>query len=119
MSVKHVRDYYRQLSADYKEMVETVHDLEEAVSEHLVDPDQLKSITDQLEIIKTNYMRIEYIMFLLDMPNKKEKIPKYKQRLNKVVEKIPVKDTLNGVHAENKCTLNKFNNDIQHIKESD
>ena len=73
MSRKHVEDYFNQVCEDYHEMVQTLKDMEDECNNGLVPPERVEQLKNMLEPIKTNYARISYIMFLLNMPNKKEK----------------------------------------------
>lgn len=106
MSVKHIREQYQQITEDYMDMLDSVKELEQAVSEKVVSQEKLDNIKQQLEIIRTNYMRWQYVMFLLDKPNKKVKQKKY----NKTYTKMPKTE-----HEENKEALNKFKDNINNL----
>lgn len=103
MSRKHVEDYFNQICDDYHEMVETLKDMEEECKKGLVSPDRVEQLKKMIEPIKLNYSRISYIMFLLNMPNKKEKQKWYNKQNPK--SKFAKENTLEGIRAENKQSL--------------
>jgi len=73
MSKKHVEDYFNQICDDYHELVSTLNELQEQCETTVVPPEKIENLKHIIEPIKDNYERISYIMFLLNMPNKKEK----------------------------------------------
>jgi len=103
MSKKHVDDYFNQICNDYHEMVEALRDMEKECNEGLVSPERVDNLKEMIKPIKYNYQRISYIMFLLNMPNKKEKKRWYsKENKNK---NFPQEVTLEGIRQENKKAL--------------
>ena len=108
MSVKHVKDYYLKVTNDYHLMKETLDELEKCMTEESA-ADAVKNIDvikQQVNALKENYMRIAYIVYLLDMPNKKEKQKKYMRQNQTKIKTMPEKDTLDGVRKENEEILN-------------
>lgn len=103
MGVKHVKDYYDQIGNDYHEMIQTLKDMEEECNNGLVSPERVEQLKKMLEPIKTNYARISYIMFLLNMPNKKEKQRWYAKQNSKT--RYVTEATLEGVKQEDKWAL--------------
>lgn len=103
MSRKHVDDYFNQLYSDYLEMIEALKDMEEECKNGIVSPDRVEQLKNMLEPIKINYERISYIIFLLNMPNKKEKRRWYDKQHSKI--KFNNQNTLEGVRQENKQAL--------------
>ena len=85
MSKKHFDEYFNSVVNDYKEMVDTIHELELECSQGLVDPDRVEQMKALVEPIKQNYMTLSWVMFLLNKPNKKKKEKKYnKMLINKI-----------------------------------
>lgn len=107
MSVKHVKDYYLKIAEDYKEMRTTLDLLESVVTDSTASAalSNIENIRQQVNALKENYMRISYIVYLLNMPNKEEKKRKYIRQERKALDKIPEKDRLNGVLEEDKKVL--------------
>lgn len=106
MSVKHIKEEYQRICNDYTEMLDTVKELEIAVSENIVSQEQLDNIKESLDIIKTNYMRWQYIIFLLDKPNKKSK----QKRYNKKYDKLNKSES-----EENREALDQFKDKIKSL----
>lgn len=112
MSIKHVKKYFDQIATDYTEMLDVVHELEEAVSENIVSQEKLDETMKVVERLKENYMRWSYMMFLLNQPNKKDKKKSYQKRMEKELEKIPKKDRIDETLEENKTCIKQFKNEI-------
>ena len=106
MSIKDVREYYDQITADYTEMIEALKEMEELAAQEVVNPDKVEELRKAVEPIKNNYMRISYIIFLLNMPNKKEKKERYKKQQAKFLKNIELDQT---EHEENKKVINTLN----------
>lgn len=106
MSIKDVKKYYDQITADYSEMIESLKEMEELAAQQVVNPDRVEELRKAVEPLKNNYMRISYIMFLLNMPNKKEKKERYKKQQAKFLKNIELDQT---EHEENKKVINTLN----------
>lgn len=115
MSVKHVKEYFDKICDDYKEMVDTVHELEEMVSNNIVSQEKLDETTKVVEKLKDNYMRWSYMMYLLNMPNKKDKKKSYEKRMDNYLKTIPKKDRAESILNENKEVLNTFKSNVRSI----
>lgn len=108
MSKRHVDEYFKQVSDTYVEMIDALHELEEEAKNGMVSPDKLENTKQQVEGIKNNYMRISYIMFLLNQPNRERKVPRYKSQNKRLLNSIPKEHTLDGVVKENREILNRI-----------
>lgn len=115
MSVKHVKKYFDQISNDYIEMLDVIHELEQAVSENIVSQEKLDETVKSVERLKDNYMRWSYMMYLLNLPNKKEKKKVYEKRMSNFLSKIPKKDRIDEVLKENKNSIKEFKDKIHSI----
>lgn len=112
MSRKHVEEYYDVMCKDYSDMIEALHDMEEEATKGLISPDQLEQMKETIKPLKENYMRISYIMYLLNKPSK------FEQFLNKIgittkskqySQRVNANSTLDAVHKENLESINKIN----------
>ena len=112
MSVKHIKDYYLKVTNDYYEMTKILEELEKCVTENQATQatKNIEMIRQQVSQLKENYLRLSYIMFLLNLPNKKEKQKKYTKQERKRVEAIPKEHRMMGVLKENKDILGFLNN---------
>lgn len=86
MSVKHVREYFNQVADQYSEMLNELRDFEKEAEQGLIEPERLDIIKQNIQPLVNNYQTLSWIMFLLNQPNKKEKIKKY-ERQNKALLK--------------------------------
>ena len=57
-----------------------------------------------------NYQRISYIMYLLNLPNKKEKAVKYKRQNSKLLNTLSKDNSLEKTIEENSEVINKLKN---------
>lgn len=88
MARRDVISYYLDIQNQYFEMLADVKDLEEAVKNGELPEDRIAQAQEWIEVIKENYNRISYIMFLLNAPNKKEKKTKYMKQNKDLVKAL-------------------------------
>lgn len=112
MSVKDIKNYYDSVANQYLEMVNDLKDFEEAVSNNIIEPERLEQIKKNIEPIKANYQRLSYIMYLLNLPVKKNKHKKYEQQNKKFLKMIGKENTQEAVKQENENTLNMIKDEI-------
>lgn len=84
MAVKDVKKYYIDLINQYVEMKNDITDFEVAFKEGHITEDRLIEVKKDLEVVKDNLDRVSYIMYLLEMPNKKTKKTKYQKQHTKL-----------------------------------
>lgn len=115
MARKDVEKYYDDVAAQYSEMLENIREVEEAVQTKLVSPDFLGNLQKQIAPMKENYMRISYIMFLLNKPSKLQMfIDKVLAKFNiqtktyKLAQKVDKTATLEAVKEENKKSIDNI-----------
>ena len=80
MSRKHVQEYYKQILKTRAEFLKDEEELKEACSNNLVNPSILENHTKAFIPIEEAYNRWSYMIYLLDMPNKKDKRKSYEKR---------------------------------------
>lgn len=73
MARRHVIQYFLELENEYVEMQDTLKELQQLAAEGKVEDSYVEPIKKDVEIIKANYDRVAYILFLLNKPNKKGK----------------------------------------------
>ena len=108
MAVKQIKEYFEQVANQYLEMQYEIKSFEEEAEKGLCDPDRVESLKECAKPIKENYMTLSYIMYLLNMPQRQSKQKAYEQRNKKLLEKIPYKNTKNGIIDENNNFLDKM-----------
>jgi len=75
----------------------------------VISPEKFDELKAPIETVKTNWQRWSYVMFLLDQPNKKEKIKKYQQQNKKIIENLIPKSE----REENKEAIEEFKEGIK------
>ena len=58
-------------------MLEGLHQLEVACSEGMVEPERVEQFMKTMQPIKDSFLTMQYVKYLLDKPNKKEKVKRY------------------------------------------
>ena len=86
MAKKHFDAYYNQVYAQLTSLNKVFDEMSKEVNEGMVAPERLEQLVDTIEPIRLNYQTLSYIKYLLDMPNKKSKKPKYKQVNDKLLK---------------------------------
>lgn len=101
MAIKDVREYYERTVSDYVEMKRVLDELENISKEKAAAAyDHIETIKEQVRLLESNYKRLAYIMYLLNMPKRKEKKKKYKKLEKNKLSEIHEKDTMEGVIKE-------------------
>lgn len=108
MSKKDVEKYAAQITAQYSELIDILHDLEKEAAENLVEPERIERLKDQIAPIKQNYERISYIMYLYNKPTRKNKQPRYEQMNKKLLKKLSSSNSPEAVLKENDEILTKI-----------
>lgn len=109
MAVEDIREYYERVVSDYTEMKRVLNELENIKEENIKTAYvNIDDIRDKVHILESNYKRLSYIIYLLNMPKKKKKRARYsKSESNKLVN-IHEKDRMSGVLKENSDIINNL-----------
>lgn len=105
MSKKHIDNYYAQVCEDYKEALKEIKEFEKECSEGLVEPERVEKLKETLQPLLNNKEQMDYIMFLYNMPDKKDKVEKYKSVKKKVLARIKKENTTDFKLSQNKEVL--------------
>ena len=73
MAKRHVVQYFIELENTYVEMQDTVKELQQMAQEGKVEESTYLDAKKDIDVIKTNYERVAYIIYLLNKPNRKSK----------------------------------------------
>ena len=103
MSVKHFKEYYNVIAEQHKTIVDMLEKFGNEVADGLAPIEKLEQLKAQINPLLVNYDRVNYIMYLLNLPNKKEKQPKYKKLHKKQSERGNSQEVI----EENKEVINK------------
>lgn len=107
MSVKHIKKYFNQIANQYSELLSELKDFEKEAEQGLIEPERLDLIKQNIQPLIDNYQRWSYMIFLLNMPNKKSKQLAYNKQHSKSLPQNS-KNNLNSMLEENKTVLNNM-----------
>ena len=79
MALRDVKEYYFKMLGQYFEMKADLADFEQALKDGFITEEQMQAAIDDVDRVKQNYERLSYIMYLLNLPNRKSKQEKYKK----------------------------------------
>ena len=105
MSVKHVKEYYDTMCSQYHELCDGLREFEELCDNNIISPERLENMKKMVEPLRNNYQTLSYIMYLLNMPNRKERQKKYEKMHKKFLGMIDDANTKQGKIDENKKVL--------------
>ena len=73
MAKSHVVQYFLEVEHQYLEMLDNVKDFKELAESNAITHEEYEQALAEIELLKANYERIGYIMFLLNKPQRKSK----------------------------------------------
>lgn len=118
MAIRDVKEYYWKLIAQKDELARDYADFEEALRNGYITEDKLTEVKDMNASVQNNVDRVGYILYLLEMPNKKSKKAKY-GRANKALhdefERRNATDA--NVIDENKSLLDGIRAELKKLTE--
>jgi hypothetical protein len=117
MAVKDVKEYYLKMLAQYLEMKNDLADFEEALKNGFITEDQMQTAMEEVNALQVNYDRLTYIMYLLELPNRRSKHAQYNKANKKLVEALKDKKAdIEAVELENKSVLANFREELKKLK---
>lgn len=120
MAIKDIREYYYTMLNQYLEEKQNLADFEEALKEGLITEEQMRGATETVADLETNYHRLAYIMYLLDMPNRDSKKQGYvKQHKTILDELVRLGADIDSVKKENSDTLIHFKAALKALNKKD
>ena len=105
LSKKDLDKYYEVVSQQYYEFKQEIEDFEQLCAQQLVAPEIVANAKKSFEPVKDNWMRLNYVMYLLNKPVKKYKETRYNSQTKKQVRNSITQEQ---VVAENKEAREKF-----------
>lgn len=73
MAKRHVNLYFLEVQNQYFEMVNCLNELKKLAEKKDISEEEYTKLMPEVELLKSNYLRLAYIMMLLNKPNKKTK----------------------------------------------
>ena len=118
MALIDVKQYYEQVEKQYFEMLGDVKDLDEAFQNNIISEEQINQAHTMLDSVKSNYLRLSYIMleFAKPRPRRKFRIKKF-MKSNKDLYDNLKGHTKDDVLKENSDVLKNFKEYIKELKE--
>ncbi len=120
MAIKDVRNYFYTMLCQYIEEKQNLADFEEALKEGHITQDQMQEVMNIVADLETNYHRLVYIMYLLEMPNKPSKKAGYVKQYKALVDElVRLGADIDSVKEENTDALIHFKAALKALKESE
>ena len=116
MAVKDVKEYYFKLIAQKAELEADLADFEEALKNGFITEEQMQAAKDELIPYQINLDRLTYIMYLLELPNRKAKKAKFAKQNKKILNELEKrKADGQSVISENKSALDAFRKEVKEL----
>lgn len=116
MAVKDVKEYYFKLIAQKAELEADLADFEEALKNGFITEEQMQAAKDELVPYQINLDRLTYIMYLLELPNRKTKKAKFAKQNKKILDELGKRNAdEQSVIAENKSALDAFRKEVKEL----
>lgn len=119
MAVRQLKDYYKRIEEMFIELNDDLKEMEEDFKAGKITEDELRNLLLPVSGLKENYIRLSYVMYLLNQPNRPKKEQRYHNQ----------NATLNGFFQEQGVTkdqdledcknaLDEFKKNLKELKES-
>ena len=116
MAVKDVRDYYYKLQAQKLELEADLADFDEALKNGFITEEQVQAAKEELIPYQINLDRLTYIMYLLELPAKKEKKARFAKQNKKILTELKNRKADEAsVLNENKSALDSFREEVNKL----
>ena len=116
MAVKDVKEYYFKLIAQKAELEADLADFEEALKSGFITEEQMQAAKDELIPYQINLDRLTYIMYLLELPNRKSKKAKFAKQNKKILNELEKRKADEySVISENKSALDAFRKEVKEL----
>ena len=116
MAAKDVKEYYFKLTAQKAELEADLADFEEALKNGFITEEQMQAAKDELVPYQINLDRLTYIMYLLELPNRKAKKAKFAKQNKKILNELEKRNAdEQSVISENKSALDAFRKEVKEL----
>lgn len=117
MAKKDVQQYFFTMLAQYLEEKQNLADFEEALKEGHITQEQMQEALDNVASLEINYHRLVYIMYLLEMPNRKSKKTDYVKQYTVILDELKkLGADIDSVKEENSDALIHFKAALKALK---
>ena len=116
MAARDVKEYYFKLIAQKAELEADLADFEEALKNGFITEEQMQAAKDELIPYQINLDRITYIIYLLELPNRKTKKAKFTKQNKKILDELIKRNAdEQSVIFENKSALDAFRKEVKEL----
>ena len=116
MAARDVKEYYFKLIAQKAELEADLADFEEALKNGFITEEQMQAAKDELIPYQINLDRLTYIMYLLELPNRKTKKAKFAKQNKKILDELGKRNAdEQSVISENKSALDAFRKEVKEL----
>ena len=116
MAARDVKEYYFKLIAQKAELEADLADFEEALKNGFITEEQMQAAKDELIPYQINLDRLTYIVYLLELPNRKAKKVKFAKQNKKILDELERrKADEQSVIYENKSALDAFRKEVKEL----
>lgn len=120
MALRDVKEYYFKMLGQYFEMKADLADFEQALKDGFITEDQMQTAIEDVDKVKQNYERLSYIMYLLNLPNRKSKQEKYNKMNQKLVAEFEAQHAdIKSVELENRDALKAFREEMERLQKDE
>ena len=119
MARKDVQQYFFNMLGQYLEEKQNLADFEEALKNGHITQEQMQEALDNVSSLETNYHRLVYIMYLLDMPNRRSKKASYVKQHKVILEELKALGAdIDSVKEENSDALIHFKAALKSLRKA-
>ena len=116
MAARDVKEYYFKLIAQKAELEADLADFEEALKNGFITEEQMQAAKDELIRYQISLDRLTYIMYLLELPNRKAKKAKFANQNKKILMELEKRNAdEQSVISENKSALDAFRKEVKEL----
>lgn len=116
MAIRDFKEYFYQVQAQYVEMKDDLKDFDQALQDGHITQDQLNGVLEDVRALEQNYTRLAYVMYLLNMPNRKGKKPGYARMYKKEFDRLDRQQaTAQKVVDENERALERISEEFDKL----
>jgi len=118
MALKHVKQYYYTMLNQFMEAKADLEDFEQALKDGHITEDKLEAVKEDTALMEENLGRLQYIMYLWELPGDDKKEPSFKKANQKLFKALEEKGVLEAnVVDENKSVLDHLRQELKKLKE--
>lgn len=120
MAIKDVKEYYYTMLMQYIEEKQNLADFEEALRDGHITEDQMAEAMETVAKLEENYHRLAYVMYLFDIPNRKNKRARYLKQMEPIVQEFKrLQADLPSVQLENADVLAHFKAKLAELRQDE